>query len=307
MPSGRAATCAPGSHRSPRRSRARRPGSRRPPAPRRRPPAPRAHGQLRDLRDGQPRPGHRRDVGERDKPGTWRDRCVEGGQRRVVVAARAGVHERQVDAEPGMQRMERPDPTGVLELGRHGPVAGAPVKRRDRLVHPVGRGVVERDGVDVRAEDRGRRAARLVHPGEELLEVVDVRAAGAQLPRLEVGHGLGRLGRQRPDRARVQVDPRLDRRQRRADRGELLLVRHEGGDHGRMIRTCSVTPLAGCRRRDRADSPRAARQHQWLAEKIGRPELRILDVRWRPDGSGPRDVRRGPHPGRRATSTGGPS
>ena len=25
----------------------------------------------------------------------------------------------------------------------------------------------------------------------------------------------------------------------------------------------------------------------WLAENISRPEIRILDVRWRPDGSGP--------------------
>ena len=25
----------------------------------------------------------------------------------------------------------------------------------------------------------------------------------------------------------------------------------------------------------------------WLAENISRPELRILDARWRPDGSGP--------------------
>ena len=24
----------------------------------------------------------------------------------------------------------------------------------------------------------------------------------------------------------------------------------------------------------------------WLAENVGRPEIRILDVRWRPDGSG---------------------
>ena len=136
-----------------------------------------------------------------------------------------------------MDGVERPDPTGVLELGGHGPVAGSPVKCRDRLVHPVGRGVVERDGVDVRAENGGRRAARLVHPGEELLEVVDVRATRAQLPRLEVGHRLRRLGRHRPDGARVQVDPRFDRRQRCAHSGELLLVGHEGSNHGRMIRT----------------------------------------------------------------------
>ena len=25
---------------------------------------------------------------------------------------------------------------------------------------------------------------------------------------------------------------------------------------------------------------------EWLAEKLGRPDLRVLDVRWRPDGSG---------------------
>jgi thiosulfate/3-mercaptopyruvate sulfurtransferase len=35
----------------------------------------------------------------------------------------------------------------------------------------------------------------------------------------------------------------------------------------------------------------------WLAEQLGRPELRILDVRWRPDGSGPQVFAAGHIPG----------
>ena len=44
----------------------------------------------------------------------------------------------------------------------------------------------------------------------------------------------------------------------------------------------------------------------WLAENISRPELRVLDVRWRPDGSGPQPSRRATSRPPR-TSTGGPS
>jgi thiosulfate/3-mercaptopyruvate sulfurtransferase len=35
----------------------------------------------------------------------------------------------------------------------------------------------------------------------------------------------------------------------------------------------------------------------WLAEQLGRPDLRILDVRWRPDGSGPQTFAAGHIPG----------
>ena len=45
---------------------------------------------------------------------------------------------------------------------------------------------------------------------------------------------------------------------------------------------------------------------EWLAENIGRPDLRVLDVRWRPDGSAATLYARRPHPGRASTSTGGP-
>ena len=35
----------------------------------------------------------------------------------------------------------------------------------------------------------------------------------------------------------------------------------------------------------------------WLAEQLGRPEIRVLDVRWRPDGSGPQAFAEGHIPG----------
>ncbi len=36
---------------------------------------------------------------------------------------------------------------------------------------------------------------------------------------------------------------------------------------------------------------------EWLAEQLGRPDLRILDVRWRPDGTGPANFAAGHIPG----------
>ena len=37
---------------------------------------------------------------------------------------------------------------------------------------------------------------------------------------------------------------------------------------------------------------------EWLADELGRPDVRVVDVRWRPDGTGHARLRRRPHPGR---------
>ena len=83
-----------------------------------------------------------------------------------------------------------------------------------------------------------------------------------------------RLGRQRPDRPRVQVDPGAERRERLADGGQALGVRREGGDHGRIIPT-----MSGLAR------PEHMATTEWLAEQLDRPGVRVVDARWRPDGS----------------------
>ena len=67
-----------------------------------------------------------------------------------------------------------------------------------------------------------------------------------------------------------------------------LRIGHERDDHGRMIPT-----MSGLAR------PELLATTDWLAEQLGRPGVRILDVRWRPDGSGAGGPRARPHPGRR--------
>ena len=57
-----------------------------------------------------------------------------------------------------------------------------------------------------------------------------------------------------------------------------------------MIPTMPSPPVERSSDRQRASSsvarPELLASTDWLAEQIGRPELRIVDVRWRPDGSG---------------------
>ena len=93
-----------------------------------------------------------------------------------------------------------------------------------------------------------------------------------------------------PTEPGVQVDPGAERRERPADRRELLVVGQEGRDHApydigdvlasagrRLPRTRTPGGLA---------RPELLASTEWLADQLGRPEVRILDVRWRPDGSG---------------------
>ena len=147
-------------------------------------------------------------------------------------------------------------------------------------------GVGQGDIRDIGDQHGGDRGACLGHPLEHLVEVVGVGPSGRQLVGRDLVHGRGGLGRQGPDGPGVEVDPRLERRQRRPDRGKAVRVGGERGDHGRMIPT-----MSGLAR------PELLATTEWLAEHLGRPEVRVLDARWRPDGTGPQVHARGHIPG----------
>ena len=216
---------------------------------------------------------------------------------RVVVAVVAGIDEVDLDAQPVAER-------DTAARGRRRARARvvttrpprAPVGQQRRGVHPVGRGVGQRDRVDVGAEHGGDAGPRLGHPlAGRRAKSSEVGAPDVALADRELGHRRGGLGGQRPDRAGVEVDPGRESRKRRPDGRQLLRVGHEGGDHGRMIPT-----MSGLAR------PEFLATTEWLADNIGRPEIRVLDLRWRPDGSAPAVYRDRSHPGRGRWSTGGP-
>ena len=52
--------------------------------------------------------------------------------------------------------------------------------------------------------------------------------------------------------------------------------------------------------------PELLASSEWLAEELGRSDVRVVDVRWRPDGTGNAVFDAGHLPARR-TSTGAPS
>ena len=115
-------------------------------------------------------------------------------------------------------------------------------------VHAVGRRVRQRDLVKVGADDRRHARAGLVHPLDAVEVVREIRSADVALVRLELGHRGRDLGRHRPRRAGVQLDPGSEGRQRRPNRGELLRVAHEGGNHGRIISTMPAISGPGASR-----------------------------------------------------------
>jgi thiosulfate/3-mercaptopyruvate sulfurtransferase len=53
-----------------------------------------------------------------------------------------------------------------------------------------------------------------------------------------------------------------------------------------MIPTMTATSRRGARSQSGFARPELLASTEWLAEQLGRPEIRILDVRWRPDGTG---------------------
>ena len=99
-------------------------------------------------------------------------------------------------------------------------------------------------------------------------------------------HGRGRLGGEWPAGPGVQVDAGRQRGQRGADRGEACRFGRVGGKHGRMI-----PAMSGLAR------PELLATTEWLGEQLGRSGVRIVDARWRPDGSGAEVHRAGHIPG----------
>jgi thiosulfate/3-mercaptopyruvate sulfurtransferase len=64
-----------------------------------------------------------------------------------------------------------------------------------------------------------------------------------------------------------------------------------------MIPTMPVTPAGTPGRLSGFARPELLASTEWLAEQLGRPEIRILDVRWRPDGTGRKAFLTGHIPG----------
>ena len=158
------------------------------------------------------------------------------------------------------------------------------------------------DAVDVGREDRRDAGPRLGETLQEVLEELGAGPAGPDLPALEIGHRRGGLGREWPGRAGVQVDAGSDGGERLPDRCHLLGIGHERADHRRMIAAMASQSADPLSRRSRPLSglarPELLASTEWLADQLGRPELRILDVRWRPDGSGRAAHAAGSHPRR---------
>ena len=173
---------------------------------------------------------------------------------------------------------------------RHGSIAGLPIDRPGRDVHGVGRRVGQRDRAHVCGDDRGDPRTRLGHPLEKQFEIVGMGAAGPQLPVRQFVDRRCDLDRDWTGRARIEVDAGAERRKRLPHRRELLRIRHERGDHGRMIP--AMPAQSADERSERSPTlsgfarPEMLASTEWLADHIGRPEIRVLDVRWRPDGSG---------------------
>ena len=124
----------------------------------------------------------------------------------------------------------------------------------------------------------------------DLDEVVGVGAPDVALVGRHVGHRRGRLGGQRPDRAGVQVDARGQGRDAPPGRPRSFSGSgRDGDDHGRMI-----PAMSGLAR------PEILATTEWLAENLGQPAIRVLDLPLasrRQRAGGPRQRS---HPGRRA-------
>ncbi len=147
----------------------------------------------------------------------------------------AQIGDRQIHSPPLAQCPERPERARVLQARSDRPVARLPVDRPRRDVHPVGGGMGQRDARRARSEDRRNRCPRLRHPLERVPPVVGVRAAGSKFPRLGLGHRPGRLARQRPGAAGVEVDAGGRGREGLAQGGDLLVVGEKRGYHVRDL------------------------------------------------------------------------
>ena len=232
-------------------------------------------GDLGDLGHGQDRAGRPGHVRQRDEAGARRDRGLERGDRPRIVAVIAGIEHLDRGRASVAERVQRADPARMLEAGRDGAVSRLPVDGQRGRVHAIRRGVGQRHGRNVGAHDRRHPGARLGHALHDVRDGVDVAAARVALPGGDLGHRGGRLGRDGADEAGIEVDPGGEGRDRGTDRGELVRIGLEGAHHGRIIRSM-----------DGWTRPEHLATTAWLAEAVDRAGVRVVDARWRPDGSG---------------------
>ena len=189
----------------------------------------------------------------------------------------ADVDQVELDPESIAHAVQGGQPAGVLEaVGGDGQVARLPIDAPGGDVHRLRRGMGQGHVPDIGADDRRDRGAGLLHPLEDVVEGVGRASAEAQLPVGQLGHRRGGLGRQRAAGARVEVDPGRGRGQGLAQGRDLLGLVGKRAHHGPYDMGAWLTT------RD----PSSLRPPSWLTANLGRPDLRVIDVRWRPDGTG---------------------
>ena len=199
-------------------------------------------------------------------------------------------------------REQRPEPARALVARRQHAVARPPGDRVEPQVEPVDSSLWVSATSSAPATSTAATAARASPTAPGSRAQVGLPAADRQLTlRLLVHRALG-LGRHRPRGPGVEVDPGARGGQQRPDSGHLGRLRHERGDHVRIISTPparTVTPpLGGSPGRFRP--PRAHRHARNGSPRTSAAsDLRVIDVRWRPDGSAADPLRHRPHPGRR--------
>jgi hypothetical protein len=109
--------------------------------------------------------------------------------------------------------------------------ARSPVALADAALHRLAGLAAHAVGTDHRRDP----GPRLTHACQRLDDRSVVGAPDVALVGRHLGHRRGRLGGQRTDRTRVQIDPRGQGRDGLPDRPQLLGIGQGGDDHGRMI------------------------------------------------------------------------
>ena len=233
-----------------------------------------------DLGDG----GHGQDRARRPRDVRQRRRAGSAG---VIAASKAAIVRASSPSSPDVEDLElrrSPVAQGVQAArGRPGArrrvvTARSPGRQSMARVAAFMPSVVEcirataETSVPMTAATPARASAQAL---EHVRHRVDVASTRVAFPRGDLGHGGGRLGRKGSHRARIEVDPGTERRDRGPDGLELVRIGLEGAHHGRIIRS-----MEGWTR------PEHLASTAWLADAVDRAGVRIVDARWRPDGSG---------------------
>ena len=239
--------------------------------------APRAWASSAIARDRHDRAGRPQDVRQRDGPRPLVDRRVEGGEDVAPSSPPSpDVDELDVDAGRARRTYSAPMPPGC---SRRVVTARSPGRQsidQQPDVHAVGRGVGQGDVVDVGRQDRRHRGARLVQALEELRRSSRGGRArrSARSRRARPSRRPSRRARDRPSRCSGRCRRRAPGAPPAARRAG---PRQAGRGRPRPYDTDDVRP-----RPSRA----SWRRPTGSREQLGPAGVRVLDARWRPDGTG---------------------